>query len=396
MNPLQSAENKEKTGGLMLIAATALALLIANSPLVQLYEAMLSTDMSIYIGGFGIDKPLLLWINDGLMVLFFFLVGLEIKREILEGTLSRVDQAILPVVAAIGGIAVPAVIYALINRDNPAAISGWAIPAATDIAFVVGILALLGRRVPLSLKVFVLALAIIDDVGAILIIALFYTDGISTASLAAAGLATIALATLNRMRVVQYAPYIIVGVILWASVLKSGVHATLAGVLLAMFIPMRNPKQESHSPLRDLEDALHPSVAFAVLPIFAFANAGVTFAGLTWESVFNEVTLGIAAGLFLGKQIGVGLFAYAAVALGFAKKPEGSNWLQLYGVSALTGIGFTMSLFVGTLALDPVMYAESLRIGVLVGSALSAALGIAVLFYAASRTGKTARITHGD
>ena len=388
MNPLASAVKKETIGGLLLIAATALALLIANTPLSALYESMLSTSMRVYVGTFGIDKPLLLWINDGLMVLFFFIIGLEVKREVLEGTLSRRDQAALPIVAAIGGIVAPALVYAFVNRENPAAMAGWAIPAATDIAFVVGILALLGSRVPSSLKVFVLALAIIDDIGAIIIIALFYTDTIALPSLMIAATAILGLAILNRLHVVQTAPYIIIGLVLWISVLKSGVHATLAGVVLAMFIPMYHPKAKDRSPLCELEESLHPTVAFGVLPLFAFANAGVPFSGLTAETIFSSVSVGIAAGLFFGKQIGVALFTYAAVALGIAKRPEGASWTQIYGVSVLTGIGFTMSLFIGTLALDPVAYSESVRIGVLMGSILSGAVGVGILLLGSRRQKK--------
>ncbi len=388
MNPLASAVKKETIGGLLLMAATALALIIANTPLSNLYDTILSTRMQVFVGSFGIDKPLLLWINDGLMVLFFFVVGLEIKREFLEGTLSKRDQATLPIIAAIGGIVGPALVYAFINRENPEAMAGWAIPAATDIAFVVGILALLGSRVPLSLKVFVLALAIIDDIGAIIIIAVFYTDAIALSSLMVASVAIIGLVILNRFRVVQIAPYVIIGLVLWISVLKSGVHATLAGVVLAMFIPMYHPDSKERSPLREIEDSVHPTVAFAVLPLFAFANAGVPFSGLTAETLFSTVTVGIAAGLFFGKQIGVALFTYTAIALGIAKRPEGASWLQIYGVSVLTGIGFTMSLFVGTLALDPIAYSESVRIGVLVGSVLSGIVGVGVLI-AGSSHGET-------
>lgn len=383
MNPDTTGVNKEKLGGLLLIGAAITALLIANSSLQGLYETILSTSVKVLIGEFGIDKPLLLWINDGLMVLFFFLVGLEIKREVLEGTLSDRKQAALPVAGAIGGILVPALIYAFFNQHDATAINGWAIPAATDIAFVVGILALLGSRVPVSLKIFVLALAIIDDIGAIVIIALFYTDSISTTSLMFAGAATVGLTILNRMKVTNISPYMMIGFVLWISVLKSGVHATLAGVLLAMFIPMNDARVPGRSPVRELEDAIHPSVVFAVIPIFAFANAGVSFSGLTWESALGSVPLGIALGLFLGKQLGVFAFCWTAIKLGWAQKPEGASWAQVYGVGILTGVGFTMSLFIGTLALDPVAYATDLRLGVLGGSLLSVVAGVAVLMMAA-------------
>lgn len=385
MNPDTTAHSKEKLGGLLLIAAAVLALLIANSPAQGLYEAILSTSVKVLIGDFGIDKPLLLWINDGLMVLFFFLVGLEIKREILEGTLSSKQQAALPVAGAIGGILLPALIYAFFNQNDPVAINGWAIPAATDIAFVVGILALLGSRVPVSLKIFVLALAIIDDIGAIIIIAVFYTENISMMSLAFAGAATVGLTILNRKNVTDISPYLIIGFVLWVSVLKSGVHATLAGVLLAMFIPMRDNRDPSRSPVRELEDAVHPSVVFGIIPIFAFANAGVSFSGLTWDAAFGTVPLGIALGLFLGKQLGVFAFCWTAIKLGWAQKPEGASWLQVYGVGILTGVGFTMSLFIGTLALDPVAYATDLRIGVLGGSLLSVIAGVSLLVLASGK-----------
>lgn len=382
MNPHTTGHSKEKLGGLLLIGAAITALLIANSPAHGLYESILSTSVKVLVGDFGIDKPLLLWINDGLMVLFFFLVGLEIKREFLEGTLSNRQEAALPVAGAIGGILIPALIYAFINQHDEVAINGWAIPAATDIAFVVGILALLGSRVPVSLKIFVLALAIIDDIGAIIIIAMFYTENLSMASLAMASAATLGLVVLNRKQVTNISPYMLIGFVLWISVLKSGVHATLAGVLLAMFIPMRDDNAPGKSPVRDLEDAIHPSVVFGVIPIFAFANAGVSFSGLTWDAAFGTVPLGIALGLFLGKQLGVFAFCWTAIKLGWAKKPQGASWMQLYAVGILTGVGFTMSLFIGTLALDPVAYATDLRIGVLGGSLLSAAVGISMLMLA--------------
>lgn len=385
MNPDTTSNSKEMIGGLLLIGAAVTAMIIANSPLAGLYETLLSTSIQVLVGGYGIDKPFLLWINDGLMVLFFFLVGLEIKRELLEGTLSNPKKAALPLAGAIGGLLVPALIYAFINADNPETIQGWAIPAATDIAFVVGILALLGSRVPVSLKVFVLALAIIDDVAAILIIALFYTESVTLPSLMIASGAILALAILNRMRVTDISPYMMVGFILWISVLKSGVHATLAGVVLAMFIPIRDPKNDSRSPLRDLEDALHPSVALGVIPLFAFANAGVSLSGLKLDTALSSVPLGIALGLFLGKQFGVFAFCWTAIKLGWAQRPAGASWLHLYGVGVLTGVGFTMSLFIGTLALDPITYATDLRIGVLGGSLLSIVFGICLLLLADRR-----------
>ncbi|MEQ8734962.1 MAG: Na+/H+ antiporter NhaA [Rhodospirillaceae bacterium] len=388
MNPDTTPVNKEMLGGLLLIGAAIIALIVANSPLAGLYETILSTPVQVLIGGNGIDKPLLLWINDGLMVLFFFLVGLEIKRELLEGTLSDTRKAILPLAGAIGGIVAPALVYAFFNWEDAEALRGWAIPAATDIAFVVGILALMGSRVPVSLKVFVLALAIIDDVGAIVIIAVFYTESVEMIPLAIAGVATVVLAMFNRRNVTDLAPYMMIGFVLWVSVLKSDVHATLAGVLLAMFIPMRNKRDPSKSPVRDLEHALHPSVAFGVIPVFAFANAGVSFSGLSLESAFGTVPLGIALGLFLGKQFGVFAFCWTAIKLGWAQLPAGASWLQLYGVGILTGVGFTMSLFIGTLALDPQAYATDLRLGVLGGSLLSILVGVSVLMLAQNKEGK--------
>ncbi len=369
----------EASAGIILMFAAVLALIANNTLLAPLYDALLSTPMVIRIGAFEIAKPLLLWINDGLMAVFFFLVGLEIKREIIHGELSSYEKASLPVFAAIGGMAVPAAIYAWINWGNPDTISGWAIPAATDIAFALGILALLGSRVPISLKVFLLAVAIIDDLGAILIIALFYTGDLSTAAIVFAAAGFVVLMTLNLYGVKSIAPYVVIGIVVWAAVLKSGVHATLAGVLIALTIPLQGHNADEQSPLHKLEHDLHPWVAYLVLPLFAFANAGVSFAGLSLSSLFSEITLGIALGLFVGKQVGVLAFSALAVAVKLARLPEGVSWAQIYGAACLTGVGFTMSLFIGTLAFDTADVLNEVRLGVLAGSILSGVVGYAVI-----------------
>ncbi len=368
----------EAAGGLVLVVAALLALLVSNSPLEGLYDGLLETPVAVRVGPLAIDKPLLLWINDGLMAIFFFLVGLEIKRELLAGELSTFSQAVLPVVAAAGGMIVPAIIYVAINAEDPAALRGWAIPAATDIAFAVGVLALLGPRVPSSLKIFLLALAIIDDLGSIVIIALFFTEHLSVASLVLAAAGTTILAALNMRGVTRLAPYALTGLFIWVCVLKSGVHATLAGVVVALAIPLRKGEGES-SLLEQLEESLHPWVAFAVLPLFAFANAGVSLQGLSLDKLMEPVPLGIAAGLFVGKTIGIFGATWIAVMGGLAGKPEGATWLQVLGVAMLGGVGFTMSLFIGMLAFPDPAQAASLRLGVLAGSLTSAVAGYAVL-----------------
>ena len=372
----------EAAGGIVLMATAAFALILDNSALSWLYDGLLGTPVAIQIGALGIDKPLLLWINDGLMAIFFFLVGLEIKREILEGRLSSIRTATLPLVAAIGGMIVPAAIYIGLNLDNPAALRGWAIPAATDIAFALGVLALLGSRVPVALKVFLLALAIIDDLGAIVIIALFYTSELSVSVLGIAAVGISVLAYLNYRGVQRSAPYLITGLIIWVCVLKSGVHATLAGVIIALFIPInRKSADDGQSPLERIEHGLAPWVAFGVMPLFAFANAGVELTGLSISDLFGGIPLGIALGLFLGKQFGIMSFVWVAVKLGICHLPVGVTWVQVYGVSVLAGIGFTMSLFIGTLAFgaETGEYAFLVRMGVIVGSFLSGALGYFVL-----------------
>jgi NhaA family Na+:H+ antiporter len=371
----------EYAGGILLAIAAAAALVFANSPLAFLYDAFLDTPVEVRAGALQIAKPLLLWINDGLMAVFFFLIGLEIKREILEGELSDPRQVVLPAVAAVGGMAVPAAIYAAINAGDPAALAGWAIPTATDIAFALAVLSLLGNRVPTGLKVFLLTLAILDDLGAIVIIAVFYAGNLAPVSLGIAAVALLALFALNRSGVERLAPYFLVGLVLWVSVLKSGVHATLAGVALALFIPLRTRGSESHSPLRRLERDLHAPVAFAILPLFAFANAGVPLWGVGIRAFLEPVPLGIAAGLLAGKPIGVLLVSWLAVRLRFARLPEGAGWGAMFGVSVLCGIGFTMSLFIGGLAFEGAgsEYMVQTRLGVLSGSLAAAVVGLAIL-----------------
>jgi Na+/H+ antiporter NhaA len=369
----------EAASGLLLIAAALLALAINNSPLSWLYNGLLDTPVVAQVGALKIAKPLLLWINDGLMAMFFLLIGLEVKREVLGGQLSKPSQIVLPGAAAIGGMVVPALIYWFLNRDNPPALAGWAIPTATDIAFALGVLALLGKRVPVSLKLFLMTLAIIDDLGAIIIIAIFYSGALSSLSLILAATCIAALVAMNRMGVVKLGPYMVVGLILWVCVLKSGVHATLAGVTLAFCIPLRTKNAET-SPLLTLEHALHPWVAYGILPLFAFANAGLSLSGVTVESFTHHVPMGIAIGLLLGKTVGVFGLTWLAVKIGIASLPLGANWGQVLGVAILCGIGFTMSLFVGSLAFEPGVsdYAGMDRMGILTGSILAALLGYAV------------------
>lgn len=369
----------ESSGGICLFFAAVVAIALDNSPLAGFYDSILSVPVQVSFGEFALAKPLLLWINDGLMAIFFFLVGLEIKREAMEGELSSVSQIALPGIAALGGMAAPAAIYSFFNWGNPADMSGWAIPAATDIAFALGILMLLGSRVPLALKVFLTAVAIIDDLGAIVIIALFYTDNLSLLALAVAAAGLALCAVLNLRGVTKKAPYILIGIVVWVAVLKSGVHATLAGVLIAFAIPLRATDSEGHSPLRHLEHILHPWVAFLVLPVFAFANAGVSFAGMTLGSLLEPLPLGIALGLFLGKQIGVFGASWLLIKTGLARMPEGANWGLMYGISLLCGIGFTMSLFIGGLAFDTPEQGAAVRLGVLCGSTISGIVGYMLL-----------------
>lgn len=371
----------EAASGVLLLVAAVLAMIAVNSPIDVYYGALLDTLVSIQVGEFKIAKPLLLWINDGLMAIFFFLIGLEVKREVLAGELSDPSRVVLPIIAAVGGMAIPAVIYASINWGNPVSMKGWAIPSATDIAFALGVLALLGSRIPQALKLFLMTLAIIDDLGAIIIIAIFYTSDLSISSLIVAIFAVIALFLLNRKGVLSLVPYLLVGLVLWAAVLKSGVHATLAGVVTALFIPFRKENGASLTQLEKLEHDLHPSVAFVILPLFAFANAGIPFDGITMEAFLHPVPLGIAVGLFMGNQLGVFGFSWIAIKLGISSLPDKVSWMQLYGVSALCGIGFTMSLFVGSLAFEQggPDYAVDDRLGILLGSLLSGVLGYFIL-----------------
>lgn len=383
MNFIEEFIKKESSSGILLIIATILALTLKNSMFSEYYSAFLRTPVEIRFADLQIAKPLLLWINDGLMAIFFLLIGLEVKREFLEGQLSTPAQLALPGIAAIGGMAVPALFYTYINYGDDTAMRGWAIPTATDIAFALGILALLGKRVPISLKAFLLALAIIDDLGAIVIIALFYTVELSTLSIAVAASALTVLIIMNRLGVAKKAAYITVGVILWVSVLKSGVHATLAGVALAFTIPLqctRGDKDKTFSMSKDMEHDLHFWVAFFILPLFAFVNAGVDLRNVSLDQMTTGVPLGIMAGLFLGKQIGVFGFSWVAIKVGLAKMPTNSTWLQLYGVSILTGIGFTMSLFVDSLAFtDGNLYQQADKLAVLLASFTAGAAGYLVL-----------------
>ncbi len=379
---LQDFIKQDSSGGILLIAAAVLAMVLVNSPLSWLYDGLLSTPVEIRIGALHVDKPLLLWINDGLMAVFFMLIGLEVKREFLEGELSRPDQIILPGLGAVGGMLVPAAIYYWLNQGDPLALNGWAIPAATDIAFALGVLALLGDRVPVSLRIFLMALAIFDDLGAVVIIALFYTADLSTSSLLIALVAVAVMLGMNLLKVTRISAYMLVGSILWLAVLKSGVHATLAGVIVGMMIPLRDPANPEVSPLKTVEHGLHQWVAFFIVPIFAFANAGVSLQGFTFDSLLEPIPLGIAGGLFIGKQLGILLFCGVAIRLGFAKLPTGASWWGFYGTSVLCGIGFTMSLFIASLAFeqggsDVVVVGD--RIGILLGSAISAVVGYLLL-----------------
>ncbi|MFK7838715.1 MAG: Na+/H+ antiporter NhaA [Bdellovibrionales bacterium] len=371
--------------GILLCCAALLAMVFENSALSGLYDGFKNIPVIFQAGGFVIDKPLLLWINDGLMAIFFLLIGLEIKRELMEGHLSSRDQVILPAVAALGGLVMPALVYSYINWSDPATLQGWAIPAATDIAFALGVLILLGDRVPASLKVCLVAIAIIDDLAAIIIIALFYTAETYITSLVLGGIGLLIAFVMNKRGVTSLGPYVLLGLFIWACVLKSGVHATLAGVALGLIIPLKAENSQGKSPLKELEHTLHPFVAFIVLPIFAFANAGVSLSGVSLDTFLQPITLGIMLGLFVGKQVGVVGLTFLATRLKICRLPEGVNWMQFYGMALLTGIGFTMSLFIGTLAFSDVEYASAVRLGVLSGSLLSGIAGVSVLILSGRR-----------
>ena len=370
------------TPGILLCLSALLAMIVANSPLHDDYVDILNQNFIIQVGGFIIDKPILLWINDGLMAIFFLLIGLEIKRELVEGHLSSKEMAILPAIAAIGGVIAPALIYSFINWNDPIAIKGWAIPAATDIAFALGVMMALGRRVPTALKVCLVAIAVIDDLIAVLVIAFFYTSDISLQYLTYAGIGLGILILMNSRNVTNLIPYLLVGIVVWAFVLKSGLHPTLAGVALGLLIPIKNKNKHQEKPLMVMEHALYPWVNLAILPIFAFANAGISFADVTFQTFIQPITMGIILGLFIGKQAGIMLITKLATLIGLCQLPKGVTWKQFYGMSLITGIGFTMSLFIGNLAFIGEEYAVEVRLGVIIGSLLSTIAGILVLISA--------------
>lgn len=371
----------ESFAGILLVASAIFAILVANSPFNVYYQKLIDTPVAIIIGELEIFKPLLLWVNDGLMAIFFFYIGLELKREFIEGELSNRKNIILPAIGAAGGMIAPAIIYIWLNYDDPVALKGWAIPAATDIAFALGILSLLGSKVPISLKVFLTSLAIFDDVGAILIIAFFYTSNISATALSLAAFTCLILFLLNRRGVLDKSVYIVIGLVMWVATLKSGVHATLAGVILAMFIPIASKTKSGVSPLKSLEEDLHSAVVFVILPVFAFCNAGINFSDFGLNQVFHDIPLGIALGLFFGNQIGIFIFCWLGIKLRFTELPKDISWSSLYGAAALCGVGFTMSLFIGSLAFEETG-ANTLideRIGILIGSIASGIFGYVIL-----------------
>ena len=378
----------EAASGLVLLFAAIIALIISNSGLSQLYFSTLDKYLFIGINNFGLKLSILHWINDALMAIFFFFVTLEIKREFLQGELSNIKQALLPIIAAVGGMLVPALFYVFINFGDSETLNGWAIPSATDIAFSLGVLSLLGKRVPLSLKVFLTALAIIDDLGAIVIIALFYSGDLSIKYLSLMLLAFLILLVINKFNIKKFLPYLVVGIFLWDFTHNSGIHATIAGVLLAMTIPHRK-KEKDFSLLIKIEHAISPYVAFGIMPLFAFANAGVSLEGLSFASLLDKVPLGIVMGLFLGKQLGVFIFSYVSIKLKVAQMPNDTSWYNFYGVGVLTGIGFTMSLFVGNLAFaENMQYMDGVKIGVLTGSLLSTLFGYFLILLTPNKPSK--------
>ena len=371
----------ESSGGILLMIAAVIAMVLDNTPLATYYDLLIGTPVEIRVGALEIAKPLLLWINDGLMAVFFFLIGLELKRELIEGELSNKRNVILPGVGAIGGMLVPALIYTIFNAGDAIAMKGWAIPAATDIAFALGILSLLGSIVPTSIKIFLTSLAIFDDIGAIAIIALFYTDNISVAALTVVAGCILLLLIINKRNVESKSVYVMIGIVMWVAMLKSGVHATLAGVILAMFIPMESKTRVDYSPLKSMEHDLHSTVAYVILPIFAFVNAGINIVGLGIEEILHGVPLGIALGLFIGKQVGIFGLCWLAIKAKVTNLPEGMSWGSLYGAAALCGVGFTMSLFIGSLAFEEtgvnLLFDE--RLGIILGSLMSGVVGYFVL-----------------
>ena len=386
--------NNDTAGGVLLIVAAAMAMIVANSPLSPYYNMLIEIPVSINIGTFEIAKPLLLWINDGLMALFFLAVGLEPKREIIEGELSHPKKIVLPLLGAIGGMVIPALIYIAFNYHDPVAMNGWAIPTATDIAFALGILMLLGKKVPVALKLFLASLAIFDDIGAIIIIALFYTSKLSLSALLVSSVVILLLYIMNKRGATEITSYAMLGLVLWVAVLKSGVHATLAGVILAFFIPLKAISKEDdvvRSPLKQLEKDLDRSVTFLILPLFAFTNASVVLSNVTLDSLLHPIPLGIALGLFVGKQVGIFTFCYLGVKMGIAHLPQEINWKLLYGISLIAGVGFTMSLFISALSFEKtgvnLLFDE--RLGILAGSILSGVSGYLVLRSALKKTKTT-------
>ena len=386
VNTVRDFMKLESAGGILLLIAAIVALIVANSPLAGYYGALLDTTVAVQVGALSINKPLLLWINDGLMAVFFFLIGLEIKREIMEGELSSFSQIILPGMGALGGMIVPAAIYAWLNWGDSVALDGWAIPVATDIAFALALLSVFGSRVPIALKVFLLTLAIFDDLAAIVIIALFYSGDLALSSLLVAAVALVIGVAMNRLGVTRTSSYILLGIVLWIAVLKSGVHATLAGVLIAFSVPMRD--KQGQSPLCQLEHDLHGPVAFAILPIFAFANAGLALGGMSMTDLAHPVTLGVILGLLVGKPVGILVFVGLAVALRLVQLPNNINWMQILGVAFACGIGFTMSLFIAGLAFEHGSgdYFSGDRLGILVGSILSALFAYVLLHLSLPKT----------